>query len=132
MMIIMADLYFRFCIATLDSNGNAASSWSFSKIMEHWKRKHARSSYIPSLSINRSDGIRCYSYCNNIRLFEGTSFIKLLQAFNNQHVYYDPGIKLENASTNPSLKCRSQFRIKSISLDNPYDTHEDVDLCNQN
>jgi MvaI/BcnI restriction endonuclease family protein len=120
------------CIAILDSNGNAASSWSFSKIMEHWKRKHARSSYIPSLSMNRSEKVRCYSYCSNIRLFEGTSFIKLLQAINNQDVYYDPGIKLENASTNPSVKRRSQFRIKSVLLDNLYDSREDVDLTGQN
>lgn len=120
------------CIAILDSNGNVASSWSFAKIMEHWKRKHARSAYIPSLSLIRSDKIRCYSYCGNVRLFEGTSFNKLLQAINNQHVYYDPGIKLENASTKPSLKRRSQFRIKSLLLGNLYDTREDVAVCKQN
>lgn len=116
------------CIALIDSKDEIASSWSFSKVMGHWKRKHARSSYIPSVSIKRPDKTICYSYCNNIRLFEGTTFTKLLQAFSHQHVYYDPGIKLENASSKPALKRRSQFRIKSRLLDNLYDSCENVDV----
>ncbi|MBL4682106.1 MAG: hypothetical protein JKY88_15455 [Pseudomonadales bacterium] len=119
-------------IMLLDNQDKVASSWSFAKIMGHWKRKHARAAYIPSLSINRPDNVRCYSYCNNIRLFEGTSFNKLLQAMNNQYVYYDPGIKLENANTKPKVKRRSQFRIKSKLLDNLYHTRDDVDVTEKN
>lgn len=43
-------------------------------------------------------------------------------------VYYDPGIKLENASTRPRTKQRSQFRIKSSNLPSLYHRMDIVDL----
>lgn len=116
------------CIVLIDSNENPASVWTFAKIMEHWKRKHAKAAYIPSLSTSASGAYRSYHYCNNIRLFTGTSFTKLLQAINDQHVYYDPGINIKNADTKPVTKRRSQFRIKSSALTNLYDQLEEVDV----
>ena len=116
------------CIALLDSDGNPASIWTFSKLMEHWKRKHAKAAYIPSLSRKEADNSKSYYYCNNIRLFEGTTFIKLLHAITETHVYYDPGIKLENASTTPRSKRRSQFRVKSRLLSNLYEKQSDIDV----
>jgi len=115
-------------IALLDKNGNPASIWTFAKIMEHWKRKHSKAAYIPSLSTSANGQFRMYNYCNNIRLFTGTSFTKLLQAFNDQHVYYDPGINIKNADTKPVTKRRSQFRIKSSDLIYLYDAQEDVNV----
>jgi hypothetical protein len=44
-------------------------------------------------------------------------------------VYYDPGIKLENASTRPHTKQRSQFRIKSVNLPALYHSMDIIDLC---
>ncbi len=43
-------------------------------------------------------------------------------------VYYDPGIKLENASKRPRTKQRSQFRIKSANLPALYHRMDIVDL----
>lgn len=44
-------------------------------------------------------------------------------------VYYDPGIKLENASSaRPRVKRRSQFRVKSSDLPALYQSMETVDL----
>ena len=53
-----------------------------------------------------------------IRLCEGTDFLKLLAAFADGKVYYDPGIKLENASDpgRKKTKRRSQFRVKSRNI----------------
>lgn len=116
------------CIALLDSEGNAASAWTFNKIMEHWKRKHAKAAYIPSISRKDSDNSKSYNYCNNVRLFEGTTFLRLLQALNESQVYYDPGIKLENASSKPRTKRRSQFRIKSKQLSHLYEKESDIDV----
>lgn len=117
-------------IALLDKNGNPASVWTFAKIMEHWKRKHSKAAYIPSLSTSVNGECRSYSYCSNVRLFTGTTFTKLLQAINDHHVYYDPGINIKNADTKPVTKRRSQFRIKSSELFKLYDSQEDVDLLN--
>lgn len=116
------------CIALLDDNDKPASLWTFSKLMGHWKRKHAKAVYIPSLSRKEDDKSKSYRYCNNIRLFEGTTFPKLLEAVIEKHVYYDPGIKLENASTAPKNKRRSQFRIKSKLLNHLYEKEIEVDL----
>lgn len=115
-------------IGLLDKEGKPLASWSFAKLMEHWKRKHAKAAYIPSLTRNESDKSRFYSYCNNIRLFQGTSINQLLKAITSQHVYYDPGINLKNAGTKPVTKRRSQFRIKSSGLFNLYNNQEDIDL----
>lgn len=115
-------------IALLDANGDVASSWSFSKLMEHWKNKHSKAVYIPSLSRKEGSQLKEYHYGNVVRLFEGTSIIKLLKAVSEGHVYYDPGIKLENADASPKIKRRSQFRIKSVELDNLYDRKEVLDV----
>ena len=116
------------CIALIDRDGNPASTWSFGKLVEHWNRKHAKAAYIPSLSRKEADKRKSYNYCNNIRLFEGTTFPVLLHALTEAYVYYDPGIKLENASTAPTNKRRSQFRIKSGLLSHLYKKQSDVDV----
>ena len=116
------------CVALIDSSGNVASSWTIAKLMGHWKRKHARAAYIPSLSQNNADKTRSYSYCNNVRLFEGTSIRQLLSAITEQDIYYDPGIKLVDATGKASIKRRSQFRIKSSQLHTLYKNQEDIDL----
>ncbi|MFQ5642322.1 MAG: MvaI/BcnI family restriction endonuclease [Thiogranum sp.] len=116
------------CIALIDRDGNPASIWTFRKLVEHWKRKHAKAAYIPSLSRKGTDKCKFYSYCNNVRLFEGTTFLKLLQALTEAHIYYDPGIKLENASWRPRTKRRSQFRIKSSQLGLLYEKQSDIDV----
>ena len=120
------------CIALLDKNGNSASQWSFAKLLGHWKRKHAKAVYIPSLSRKEADNSKSYSYCNNIRLFEGTTFPRLLHAISKSHVYYDPGINLKNISTKPKIKKRSQFRIKSKELSHLYENQSDIDILEEN
>jgi hypothetical protein len=51
-----------------------------------------------------------------------TDSLRLLAAFASGEVYYDPGIKLENASTAPVTKRRSQFRISSGDIPALYET----------
>jgi hypothetical protein len=44
------------------------------------------------------------------------------------NIYYDPGIKMENASAKPKIKKRSQFRIKSQNLPYLYKLNEVLDI----
>lgn len=113
-------------IALLDQNQNETASWSFSSMLLHWNRKHNQACYVPSLS-EPNDG-RNYRYGNNIILGTGTDFQLFLKEMANGHIYYDPGIKLENMSTKPAIKKRSQFRIKSENLGNLYKFNEIVDI----
>jgi len=56
----------------------------------------------------------------------------LLNAVNEGKVYYDPGIKLEDASTSkPKTKKRSQFRVVSKDLPALYVTSRIVDVCKE-
>ncbi len=114
-------------IALMNREGEEAAVWGYAEIMAKWNRKHNKAVYIPS-KCNISPE-RNYYYGNKIRIGNGTDFLLYLKAMANGDIYYDPGIKLENASTNPKTKRRSQFRIKSVHLPSLYHIMETVDVC---
>ncbi len=115
-------------IALVSDKDEIAALWNFSHFIDHWKRKHAHAAYIPSLSKNES--YREYRYSNIIKLGEGTDFLKFLSAMVNKDIYYDPGIKMENASSaKPKPKRRSQFRVKSMALESLYHSMNDIKIC---
>ena len=116
-------------ISLVDIKGNETASWSFSSMLLHWNRKHNQACYVPSLS--ETDNERQYKYGNNVILGTGTDFQLFLGQMANGNIYYDPGIKMENASTKPKIKKRSQFRIKSQHLANLYKQNEIIDITTQ-
>ena len=113
-------------IALVDIEGNETASWSFASMLLHWNRKHNQACYVPSILDTESD--RQYKYGNNIILGIGTDFQLFLGQMASGNIYYDPGIKMENASTKPKIKKRSQFRIKSQHLPSLYKTNEILDI----
>lgn len=113
-------------IALVDQSGNEAASWSFSSLFLHWNRKHNQACYVPSLS--SIDNNRKYRFGDKVILGRGTDFELFLKQMSCGNIYYDPGIKMENASTKPAIKRRSQFRIKSAYLKELYKQHEVVVL----
>jgi hypothetical protein len=113
-------------IALIDINGNETASWSFSSMLLHWNKKHNQACYVPSLSETANE--RQYKYGNKIILGTGTDFQLFLSQMAIGNVYYDPSIKMENASTKPKIKRRNQFRIKSQHLPNLYQTNEIIDV----
>jgi hypothetical protein len=115
-------------IGLLDKKDNLAASWSYAKLLDHWRRKHAKAAYIPSVSTDSAGGVRFYHYGSMVRLYEGTNIDLLLSAVSDHKVYYDPGIKMEKVSTKALVKKRSQFRIKSKELDALYQRLETVDV----
>lgn len=115
-------------VQLLDQSDNVAAAWSFVKLMDHWKVKHAHAAFVPSQA--SAIGDRKYRYGRNILLGEGAEFGLLLNAIHDGNVYYDPGIKLEGASTlKPKLKKRSQFRVSSKELPNLYVSNRIVNAC---
>jgi hypothetical protein len=110
-------------ISLITLNGEPAATWMFADLMTHWNRKHAKAVYVPSM--RRLEPTIQYCYGNIIRLGEGTDFYKFLKAIAAGVVYYDPGIKLENISTQkPISKRRSQFRIKQTDISDLYQSFE--------
>lgn len=113
-------------IALLDKKENEAASWSFSSLLLHWNRKHNKACYVPSMA--ETEPIRKYKYGNKVILGRNTDFQFFLKQMAAGNIYYDPGIKLENASGDGKVKKRSQFRIKSGHLESLYKDNEIVDV----
>lgn len=114
-------------IALVDNSGLEVATWSFASLLKHWNRKHNLACYIPSLT--QTQPRLQYQFGNSIILGMGTDFTLLLKEMAVGNIYYDPGIKLENATKGiPKTKRRSQFRIKSGNLGKLYKNNEHTDL----
>ncbi len=113
-------------IALIDNKDNEAASWSFTSLLKHWNRKHNQACYVPSLSITKPE--RKYYYGDKLILGVRTDFQLFLKEMSIGNIVYDPGIKMENVSTKPKIKKRSQFRIKSCNIPNLYFKNEIVYL----
>jgi len=115
-------------ITLVSDSGREAATWLYADLMKHWNRKHAQAAYIPSRC--RTEPSRQYIYGSQIELGEGTDFLRFLKAVADGIIYYDPGIKLEGASSSkPTTKRRSQFRIKPVHLTGLYHWMETVDVA---
>jgi hypothetical protein len=97
-------------IELVTDSGHCAAAWSFANLMISWNRKHAQAAYVPYK--NRKDLPPAYHYSSPALLGEGTDFNRYLAALCAGQVIFDPGSKVENASTaKSSVKARSQFRM---------------------
>lgn len=117
-------------ILLLSDTNTIAASWSFPKLMDHWKRKHSQAVYVPCLRRKLSGSIVEYSYGSNLEFGVGTNFEKFLIALIQGQLYYDPALKLENASDSMSIpKKRNQFRISHKFLHKLYNSFEFLDVA---
>lgn len=113
-------------LALIDAQGELAAACPFSGMMAHWNRKHAQAAYVPCLFRTPPPE---YSYGPQVLLCEQTDFLLFLKAFAAGRIYYDPAIKVENASApRPEIKRRSQFRVAHGNLTELYHRHEVVQL----
>ncbi|MDK2972859.1 MAG: hypothetical protein PWP23_2614 [Candidatus Sumerlaeota bacterium] len=114
-------------ITLIADNDEVAAVWHYSGLISHWQRKHERAVYVPSET--RTTPEREYRYGSPVLLCVGTDFLRFLKAMASGIVFYDPGIKLENAtSQRPKLKRRNQFRIKRKQLPVLYALSTDMAL----
>lgn len=114
-------------VCLLSDAGEIAAKWPYAGLIEHWQRKHARAAYIPSQS-RRNPALQ-YRYGQCVRIAQGTDFLRFLSAMADGAICYDPGIKLEQASSSkPHIKRRSQFRVRSAQLSRLYADMQTVDL----
>lgn len=113
----------------VNEHGDIAASWSFLKLLEHWRAKHARVAFAPSES---SEDLRAYRFGKDVRLAEGASFTRLLAAIEAGRVYYDPACHLslddQGAPVRGSGKKRNQWRVHVKDLNSLYATVTPVDV----
>lgn len=110
----------------MDSAGNVAAGWSFQKLLNHWKRKHANTCFVSYDKDVRE--IPYFQYGPEIRLCRGAGIKNYLSALSESVIYYDPGINMKLINGKWKPKKRNQFRIKWKDVPSIYDETEDVIL----
>ena len=115
-------------VVLIDDQDKVAAEWSFVTLLSLWNRKHAQAVYVAA---EKNDGENVqYRYGGRVRLGEATSFHKLISAIASGRVYYDPAIKLVDASTPTARigKARSQFRVRFGDLPAMYNNFTEVSV----
>ena len=115
-------------IELIAADERVAASWSFEKLLQHWKRKHSNAVYVPSISryvTHKSETIRQYMYGANVHLGVDTTFVKFLDSLLNCELFYDPGIHMTPGA---ETKKRNQFRVSSRNLSSLYENFSEVDV----
>lgn len=110
-----------------DTKGNISAGWTFNGLITHWSRKHAAAAYVPYEKAPATPPE--FQYKSPILLGEETEFSLFLSAMERGDVVFDPGSKVERASTQKSrVKARSQFRIALKKLSGLYKKFEPVEI----
>lgn len=116
-------------VSLVGDNDQVAASWSFLKLLEHWKRKHSRAVYVPSMTRTvtlEGETRRQYRYSSTVELGEGTLFALFLDQLDRGNVVYDPGI---HKTLGLAAKKRNQFRIQSQNLSSLYTSYSKCEAC---
>lgn len=112
-----------------DADKNIIISWSFSRLLEHWKQKCDKSLIIPYEEEKSSDGKLSYKVLGAIESLEGISFVKFLEALMKGDICYVPLHKLENAFTGkPKLKLQHRLMMKQASLPVLFAVNEKISI----
>lgn len=117
-----------------DHLGNLAAGWQFSKIIDHWKRKHSHTCFVSYTSLKEKGQVPKYQFGPLITLGKDTSLIHFVESLCKNIIYYDPGInmKLEYSTKYPQgrwiPKKRNQFRVKWKDIPSLYNNITEIDL----
>ncbi|WP_125560873.1 MvaI/BcnI family restriction endonuclease [Pseudoalteromonas rubra] len=109
-----------------DRNGEIAACWKFDKLIEHWKRKHAKTCFV-SYSTEKCSPHQ-YSFGPEVRIATGANLNNFINAIVSQAIYYDPGVKIELSNGTWRPKKRNQFRIKWKDTKLIYESTCDINL----
>lgn len=113
-------------IQLIGPDGSVIASWSFLKLLNHWRRKHSHTAFVPYRA--RHDPDRAFHYGTSVWLGEEGTFPRLLEGLARGLVYYDPGINLKLQPNEVwKSKRRSQFRARATDLPGLYERFETVE-----
>ncbi|WP_033568488.1 MvaI/BcnI family restriction endonuclease [Dickeya undicola] len=107
-----------------DSDGEVAAGWSFSKILDHWKRKHSKTCFVHYRV--RKDEHPSYLFGPQITLADGSDIKKFMSALSASKIYYDPGVNIKYSNEKAKPKKRNQFRMKWKDVGEVYDHIENL------
>lgn len=102
------------------------AGWSFSKLIDHWKKKHTNTCFV---SYKREDqDVPYYLYGPEVSLATGTDLGKFLSALYTSTIYYDPGINMKHDGIKWKPKKRNQFRVAWKNIPELYANYEEIVL----
>lgn len=110
-----------------NENGDLLAGWSFEKLLNHWKRKHAKTCFVSYIS-KKENMNNSYCYGPSVTLATGAELKKLFTSLAIAVIYYDPGINIKFDDGKQRTKKRNQFRIKWKDIDNIYTFTERINL----
>lgn len=110
-----------------DASGVDAAGWSFSKLLNHWKKKHANTCFV-SYNATNQHGLRYYQYGPRVTLATGSDLRKFLGSLDQGTLYYDPGNNLKLVNSAWRSKSRNQFRVAWRNIDSLHNEIEHVNL----
>ena len=120
-------------VELVDDAGLRAMSWTFSKLLGHWNRKHAQAVFIGSENrdlVENGSRTREYRYGSTVELGTGTDFSRFLSGIANGTIAFDPGLNAKLASTGDwKSHARFPFRISSRNLKSLYTNFEKTETC---
>ncbi|MGP1308877.1 MAG: MvaI/BcnI family restriction endonuclease [Phycisphaerales bacterium] len=103
-------------VALVTPEGELAAGWSFAKLIDCWRRKHAAAVYVPALKRTSASNV-AFHYGPEVLVCEGTDFLQVLNAMQEGLLYLDPALKATDwSSGSPTIKRRNQFRIRMSDI----------------
>jgi hypothetical protein len=110
-----------------NKNGDLLAGWSFEKLLNHWKRKHAKTCFVSYVS-KKENLNNLYRYGPSVTLATGAELKKLFTSLAQAVIYYDPGINIKFDEGKQKTKKRNQFRIKWKDIGNLYTETEEINI----
>lgn len=112
-------------LALVGRDDEVAASWTFTGLMEHWKRKHAQACYVP-FEVRDVGDRREYRFGGSVLMCRETSLSRFFGGFHDGLIYYDPGINMRRKEGRWVTKRRSQFRAAYEDLPRLYERFDEV------
>ncbi|HEI9730847.1 MvaI/BcnI family restriction endonuclease [Serratia ureilytica] len=110
-----------------NKKGELICGWSFSKLLDHWKRKHNKTCFVSYEKSN--EGSTKYKFGPKVTIATGADFLLFFSALSESYIYYDPGINVKMLGSVNITKKRNQFRIKFNDIYFLYKEVEDLYLA---
>lgn len=107
-----------------DKYKTPVAKWSYSKIIDHWKKKHSNTCFV-SYETELRD-VPYYTFGPKLTLASGADIRNFLSALYNNIIYYDPGINMKLIDGRWKPKKRNQFRVAWKNVSTLYSKTENI------
>ena len=115
-------------IVIRNDEGEILLKWHFSKLIDHWKKKHSKVVFVPGVASR--DKPKRFFFDRKVRMGIGADFKRVLESIEKGGVVYDSGLWVnpEGPTKKERGKERHQIRVIPSMISELYSKVEDVDV----